>query len=115
MYELPKDRVTSVLIASIIKEKANYQLTEPVQFRDCRPLPNGLPSDFKYGICKIESNSLDAVAKAIKYFSIDMGEVDSDGKPKLWLCRALPYDKDLAGVNRDTINTKHNLFVKNID
>ncbi len=28
LYDLPKDRVTSVLIASILKEKANYVLQE---------------------------------------------------------------------------------------
>ena len=81
LYELPKERVTSVLIASIIKEKANYQLLEPVQFRDCRPLPNGMPSTFQYALCKIDSDKLEAVAKAMKYFTIDLGVVDSEGKP----------------------------------
>ena len=40
LYELPKDRVTSVQIAKILREKADYDLQEPVQFRDCRVLPN---------------------------------------------------------------------------
>ena len=58
LYDLPKDRVTSVQIAKILREKAEYELQEPVEFRDCRVLPNGLPSDFQYGICKIEASKL---------------------------------------------------------
>lgn len=54
LYDLPKAHVTSVKIAKIIKDLSGYDLQEPVQFRECRPLPNGLPSDLAYGICKVD-------------------------------------------------------------
>jgi hypothetical protein len=68
LYDLPKDRVTSVQIAKIIREKSGYDLQEPVQFRDSRPLPNGLPSDFQWGICKVDHANLPQVSQAVKYF-----------------------------------------------
>ena len=98
LYDLPKDRVTSVQVAKVIRERTGYDLQEPVQFRDNRPLPNGLPSDFQYGICKIDINNLPQVAQAVKYFLMDLGNA-SDGRPVQWQCRALPVDRELLGVN----------------
>jgi len=115
LYDLPKERVTSVQIAKIIRERANYELQEPVQFRDCRVLPNGLPSDFQYGICKIDNASLPAVAEAMKYFTMDLSQQSKDGKPLLWHCRALPFDRELLGVNKNGTNQQLNVFVRNID
>ena len=59
LYDLPKAHVTSVKIAKIIKDLSGYDLQEPVQFKDCRPLPNGLPS--VYGICKVDKASASLV------------------------------------------------------
>jgi hypothetical protein len=60
------------MIANIIREKASYELQDPVIFRSSFH-SNGVPSDFSLGICKIETPYLNAVAEAIKYFSIDLG------------------------------------------
>lgn len=115
LYDLPKDRVTSVQIAKIIREKAGYELQEPVQFRDNRPLPNGLPSDFQYGICKVDIASLPQVAQAVKYFTMDLGNSSAEGKPVQWQCRALPFDRELLGVNKNGTNQALNVFVRNLD
>lgn len=113
LYDLPKDRVTSVQISKIIREKAGYDLQEPVQFRDCRPLPNGLPSPFQYGICKVDIASLPQVAQAVKYFLMDLGN-SADGKPVQWQCRALPFDRELLGANKNGTNQALNFFVRNL-
>ena len=114
LYDLPKDRVTSVQVAKVIRERTGYDLQEPVQFRDNRPLPNGLPSDFQYGICKIDINNLPQVAQAVKYFLMDLGNA-IDGRPVQWQCRALPFDRELLGVNKNGTNQALNVFVRNLD
>ena len=74
LYDLPKDLVTSVRIATIIKAKTGYDLTEPVQFRECRSHPtNFLPSPYTYGIIKVDKSEWSNVAKGIKYFKYDIG------------------------------------------
>ena len=111
LYDLPKELVTSVKIAKIIKDAANYDLQEPVQFRDCKPHPtSGLVSPFQYGIIKVDTNQWQAVAKAIKYFDITDGD-----ESRKWQCRALPFDRELLGVNKNNTNQQLNVFVKNID
>ena len=111
LYDLPKDLVTSVKISKVIKDLANYDLQEPVQFRDCKPHPTtGLPSPFCYGIIKVESTQLQQIAQAIKYFEL----TDGDDSRK-WQCRALPFDRELLGANKNTTNTQLNVFVKSID
>lgn len=114
LYDLPKDRATSVQVAKIIRERSGYDLQEPVQFRDNRPLPNGLPSDFQYGICKVDTANLLQVAQAVKYFLMDLG-TSSDGRPIQWQCRALPFDRELLGVNKNSTNQALNVFVRNLD
>ena len=104
LYDLPKGLVTSVKIASIIKQKCGYELTEPVQLREARPHPlTGLASPFMTGIIKVDPNEHSKVAKAIKYFDIEDG-TDEKGNPRVWHCRALPLDRDLIGINKNATN-----------
>ena len=109
LYDLPKDIVTSVKIAKIIKDACNYDLQEPVQFRDYRPLASGLPSPFSYGIIKVDQTQLLTIANAIKYFEI----TDGDDTRK-WRCRALPFDRELLGANKNATNAQLNVYVKGI-
>jgi len=110
LYDLPKDLVTSVKISKVIKDLANYDLQEPVQFRDCKPHPTtGLPSPFCYGIIKVDGSQLQQIAQAIKYFEL----TDGDDSRK-WQCRALPFDRELLGANKHTTNSQNNVFVKSI-
>ena len=75
LYDLPKGRVTSTLIAQVLKQYSGYILKEPAQFIE-RPLPNGLPSPFATCICKIEPSQISSVAEKIKYFQIEFSEGD---------------------------------------
>jgi hypothetical protein len=109
LYDLPKDLITSVKVAKVIKDSSNYDLQEPVQFRDCKPHQlTGLPSPFQYGIIKVDTSVANQVASAIKYFNITEGNEDK------WQCRALPFDRELLGANKNTTNNSLNFFVKNI-
>ena len=111
LYDLPKDLVTSVKIAKVIKDQSEYDLQEPVQFRDCKPHPvSGLPSPFQYGIIKVDPTQWEKVSKAIKYFNINDGD-----ESRKWQCRALPFDRELLGSNKLNTNTQLNVFVKGID
>ena len=98
LYELPKETVTSNLIAEKIKELTGYELTEKPQIRRTILAP------FYTGIVKIaDHNKFKEICDKIKYFELD-------GK----MCRAIPFSKDLKGVNREKINKECNLFVKDI-
>jgi hypothetical protein len=98
LYELPKDSLTSTKIAAKIKDTTTYELQEPPQIRRDANKP------FYSAIIKInDQNKFKDIAKAMKYFDID-------GKP----CRALPYDRELLGANRQNAN-KSNVFVKGLD
>jgi len=109
LYDMPKSIVTSVKIAEIIKKESGYELTEPVQFKDPRVSPfSGLPSPLIAGIIKVDQSEHLKVAKAIKYFEV------SDGQSKVWSCRALPFDKDLIGGNKNIINLRQNVFLTKV-
>lgn len=110
LYDLPKSIVTSVKITEIIRKACNgYELTEPVQFKDARiSATTGLLSPLINGIIKVEQKDFQAIAKAIKYFEI------SDGQTKVWQCRALPFDKDLIGGQKNILNLKQNVFLRSI-
>lgn len=98
LYDLPKEDVTSTKISTVFKEKAKYDLIDPPQIRRDPNKP------FYTAIVKInDQEKFKEVAKAMKYFEIE-------GKP----CRALPYDRDLLGANRQQ-TAKSNVFIKNID
>lgn len=109
LYDLPKSIVTSVKITEIIRKAATYELTEPVQFKDARiSATTGLLSPLINGIIKVDQKDFQAVAKAIKYFEI------TDGQTKTWQCRALPFDKDLIGGQKNILNLKQNVFLRSI-
>jgi hypothetical protein len=106
LYDLPKEIVTSVKINSILKERCQVDLQDPVQFRECRPHPlTGLPSPFQVGVIKIDPADFKKVADGMKYFEI------TDGADRKWNCRGLPFDKDLLGANKLNTNLKQNIFV----
>lgn len=113
LYDLPKNLATSVKIASIIRDKCEgYELPEPVQFKDCKPNPvTGVASPFMMGMIKVDKTHSKKVAEAMKYFKIDDGSGDSN---QVWECRALPFDRDLLGANKNNTNTLQNVFVKGI-
>ena len=104
LYDLPKSLVTSVKVNDIIKRACNgYELSEPVQFKEPRiSTTTGLPSPLVNGIIKVDQNKFNEVVEAIKYFSI----ADSSDDKKVWSCRALPYDKDLIGNQKNITNLK---------
>lgn len=113
LYDLPKGLATSVKIASIIKDKCEYDLPEPVQFKECKPNPlTGVLSPFSMGMIKVDKTHSKKVAEAMKYFKID----DGSGDPKqVWECRALAFDRDLLGANKNATNSQQNVFVKVVD
>jgi len=98
LYDLPKDTITSTKIATKIKEVADYDLPDPPQIkRD----PN---KPFYTAMVKInDPEKFKQVATKMKYFDID-------GKQ----CRALPFGRDLLGINRNQIS-KNNIFVRHLD
>ncbi len=71
-------------------------------------MTTGLLSPLINGIIKVDQKDHLAVAKAIKYFDI------TDGQGKVWQCRALPFDKDLIGGQKNIINLKQNVFLRKI-
>lgn len=114
LYDLPKNNVTSVKIAEIIKRLSGYEIQEPVQFRECKPHPTtGLASPFTLGIIKVEPSEWKRISEAIKYFTFDEG-TEINGVKRQWECRALPFDRDLLGANKNATNNQMNVFVKNI-
>jgi len=114
LYDLPSTLATSVKISSIIKDKTGYELSEPVQFKDCKPNPlTGVPSPFKLGIIKVDPAQWSTISKEIKYFNIEDGE-DMQGNKRVWECRALPFDRDLLGANKLNTNSQLNVFVRGI-
>jgi polyadenylate-binding protein len=97
LYDLPKDKVTGVAIAKVFKEKANYDLPEPPQIK------RHFEKIFYTAIVKINDPArFQEIAKAMKYFKIE-------DRP----CRALPYDRELIGANRQNL-AKQNVFLKHI-
>ena len=109
LYDMPRHIVTSVKIAEIVKKAADYDLTEPVQFRPPRySAQNGLISPLVSGLMKVDQKDFQKVALAVKYFDI----TDSTDTTKVWHCRALPFDKDLMGAQKNIMNVKQNVFLK---
>jgi len=97
LYDLPKGEVTSVQITTKIKDLTGYELTEPPQIR------RQAERLFYTAIVKInDPEKFKEISEKIKYFDIN-------DKP----CRALPYDRDLLGVNREKI-ANQNVFLKSI-
>jgi len=112
-YDLPKELVTSVKLAQLLKDLAGYELREPAQFRDCKPHPiTGVQLPFTNVMIRVEDQSkVKQIIKAMKYFEITDGTL---GAHK-WQCRALAFDPELLGSNRDRVNASRNVFVKGIN
>jgi polyadenylate-binding protein len=97
LYDLPKDNITCNKIAQTIKDKSGIVLDanqKPQIKRDLtKPFFTAMVS------IKDPKKFSDACEK-MRYFEVD-------GKQ----CRALPFDKQLLGSNKDKLLT-HNIFVK---
>lgn len=87
LYDLPKDKITSVKIAEAFKANADVTLTTQPQIRRDQTRP------FFSAMVKIQDTSdYNKACEKMRFFDID-------GKP----CRLLPFDKDLLGTNRAKI------------
>lgn len=99
-YDLPKDTCTSVKISEIVKEKTGIVLNFPTTFK------KNPERYFDTAIVKVDnienSQKFHEACEKLKYFEID-------GKP----CRALPYDRDILGQNRQKMNER-NVFVRKL-
>lgn len=97
LYDLPKENITCNVIAQTIKEKSGIILDanqKPQIKRD-------LTKPFFTAMVSIKDPKKFAeCCEKMRYFEVD-------GKQ----CRALPFDKQLLGSNKDKLLT-HNVFVK---
>jgi hypothetical protein len=95
LYDLPKDKVSSVKISEIFKN-------EGINVGDKKPqISRDLFKPFYSAIVNIEDPKMYQLAKEkMKYFKIDECQV-----------RALPFDKDLRGDNKAKVMS-HNVFYK---
>jgi len=97
LYDLPKDTVTSVKIAQLFKDQAGFELDQPPQIK------RDITKPFYSAMVKIsDSEKFKRACEKMRYFEID-------GKQG----RALPFDKDLLGSNKEKIKD-HNIFVRKI-
>jgi RNA recognition motif-containing protein len=97
IYDLPKDKYTSVKLSEAFKEQVGFPLEKIPQVKRDTTRPH-------YS-CIVKIEDTEKFRKAVdgmKYFEID-------GKQ----CRALPFDKDLLGMNKQNL-VDHNVFVKRI-
>lgn len=97
LYDLPKDNITCNKIAQTIKDKSGIILDanqKPQIKRD-------LTKPFFTAMVSIKDpKKFNEACEKMRYFEVD-------GKQ----CRALPFDKQLLGSNKDKLLT-HNIFVK---
>jgi hypothetical protein len=95
-YDLP-DTATSVRIAELLKSKCEYVLQNPAQFL------KDITKPFANAMVRINDTSkLDSCAEKLRYFEID-------GKP----CRALKFDRDLLGANRQKL-IENSVFIRKL-
>ena len=88
LYDLPKESVTSIKIAELIKTQVGTENIDVPQIRRDNNKP------FYAAIVKFnDDDSFKNAINKLKYFEME-------GKP----CRALPFDKDLLGSNRQKTN-----------
>eukprot|EP00347_Sterkiella_histriomuscorum_P014149 403361976 len=101
LYGLPKDNLTSLIIAIVIKDLTNYEVkVQPQINRD-------LNKQFYSAMVKINDTDEDEfkqIARKMKYFEID-------SKP----CRALPYSKQAIRSLGNEMGQTNVLLVKNLD
>jgi len=95
LYDLPKDKSSSAKIAIAFKEKANVTLEAKPQIKmdPTRPFYTAM-------VTIKDPTQFEQACEKMRYFDIE-------GKP----CRALPFDRQLLGSNKEKLNN-HNVFVK---
>ena len=97
IYDLPQKDYTSVQLAKIIKDQANYEIERMPQVR------RDLNKPFYSAVIQITDDAkFKEVAKALRYFEIN-------GKP----CRALPFTNELLGSNVTRL-AGNNIFVRKV-
>jgi len=102
LYDLPKEETNSTKLAMIFKEKAGVIIGPRPQIR------RDITRPFYSGIVKIEKlEDFEVACQKMRYFEID----SADGKKKQ--CRALQFDKQLLGTNKEKLMS-HNVFIRAI-
>jgi len=95
LYDLPKDKITCTQISLTFKDKSGVILDSKPQIK------RDLTRPFCSAMVSIkDTKQFNEACEKMRYFEID-------GKP----CRALPFDKQLLGSNKDKLQ-HHNIFVK---
>jgi hypothetical protein len=97
LYDLPKEELTSQKIAQAFEDKAQVTLANKPQIRRDFTRP------FYSGIVQIkDAQQFNEAAEKMRYFKIGNN----------W-CRALKFDKQLLGSNKEKLHN-HNIFVRSI-
>lgn len=97
LYDLPKKELTSQKIATAFETQGQHTLSTKPQIR------RDITRPFYSGIVQIkDAAQFNEVAEKMRYFKI--GEN--------W-CRALKFDKQLLGSNKEKL-TNHNVFIRSI-
>ena len=95
LYDLPNDKITCTMISLIFKDKSGVILDSKPQIK------RDLTRPFCSAMVSIkDTKQFNEACEKMRYFEID-------GKQ----CRALPFDKQLLGSNKDKLQN-HNIFVK---
>jgi len=97
LYDLPKDNITCNKIAQIFKDKSGIILDANVKPQIKRDITKPF---FSAMVSIKDPKNFNEACEKMRYFEVD-------GKQ----CRALPYDKQLLGSNKDKLQS-HNIFVK---
>lgn len=96
LYDLPKDEVSSVKIAEAFRKKCGGVIEQRPQIR------RDLMRPFYSAIIMInDAAQYKKACEEMKYFEIDGLQ-----------CRALPFDQQLLGSNKDKLQN-NNVFYKN--
>ena len=95
LYDLPKDNITCNKIAHIFKEKSGVILDSKPQIR------RDLTKPFCSAMVSIKDpKQFNDACEKMRYFEIEGNQ-----------CRALPFDKQLLGSNKEKL-LNHNIFCK---
>lgn len=99
LYDLPKDKISSIKVAECFKEKAGVALGDSQ-----RPqIKYDITKPFYSAMVNIkDAEQFKTACEMMRYFEID-------GKQ----CRGLPFDRQLLGSNKEKLFSQ-NVFVRNI-
>lgn len=99
MYDLPKDKISSIKVAECFKDKAGVILGDSQ-----RPqIKYDITKPFYSAMVNIkDAEQFKTACEKMRYFEID-------GKQ----CRALPFDRQLLGSNKEKLFSQ-NVFVRNV-